>query len=377
MINSPHLFSFFSGVGFLDLGLEDAGFTSAFVNEFHKPFLDAYVYARERTGHSQPWYGYFEGSIERLLERRYGNFLRERIDSSRKKTQYVGFVAGPPCPDFSIGGKNRGENGENGRLSSAYTKLILNQKPDFFLFENVKGLWRTKKHREFYERLKSDLSRGGYVLADKLVNSISFGVPQDRDRIVLLGFKKTLVDKRKLDYNPATLHFENGAFPWKAYEIYDPQQILADNGWPEQSEFSEDSKLPEPGGVPINLTVESWFRRNNVNSHPNQKHHFVPRAGLAKMRRVPEGDVSKKSYKRLHRWRYSPTAAYGNNEVHLHPYKARRISAAEALAIQSLPKSFELPESMTLSNKFKSIGNGVPYLMSKSLGKSLLDFLET
>jgi site-specific DNA-cytosine methylase len=47
---------------------------------------------------------------------------------------------------------------------------------------------------------------------------------------------------------------------------------------------------------------------------------------------IDEGDDLKKSYKRLHRWRYSPTAAYGNNEVHLHPYKARRISAAEALA---------------------------------------------
>ena len=64
----------------------------------------------------------------------------------------------------------------------------------------------------------------------------------------------------------------------------------------------------------------------------------------------------------MHRWRYSPTAAYGNNEVHIHPYKPRRISVAEALAIQSLPAIFELPETMTLSDMFKSIGNGVPFL---------------
>jgi len=69
---------------------------------------------------------------------------------------------------------------------------------------------------------------------------------------------------------------------------------------------------------------------------------------------VAEGDDSKKSYKRLHRWRYSPTAAYGNNEVHIHPYLPRRISVAEALAIQSLPKEFELPTNMTLSNMFKN-----------------------
>lgn len=48
--------------------------------------------------------------------------------------------------------------------------------------------------------------------------------------------------------------------------------------------------------------------------------------------------IEKKSYKRFHRWCYSPTACYGKNEVHLHLYRARRLSAAEALAIQSLPK---------------------------------------
>ena len=84
----------------------------------------------------------------------------------------------------------------------------------------------------------------------------------------------------------------------------------------------------------------------------------------------------KKSYKRLHRWRYSPTAAYGNNEVHLHPYKPRRISAAEALAIQSLPKNFIIPEHISLSNMFKTIGNGVPYLAAKGLAETISVFIE-
>lgn len=90
---------------------------------------------------------------------------------------------------------------------------------------------------------------------------------------------------------------------------------------------------------------------------------------------VAEGDDSKKSYKRLHRWRYSPTAVYGNNEVHLHPYKPRRLTVAEALAIQSLPKAFELPAYMTLSNMFKTVGNGVPYLAAYGIAKSILAYL--
>ena len=94
------------------------------------------------------------------------------------------------------------------------------------------------------------------------------------------------------------------------------------------------------------------------------------------MQTVQEGDVSKKCYKRPHRWRYSPTAAYGNNEVHLHPYKERRMSAAETLAIQSLPKEFQLPPDMTLTDKFKTIGNGVPFMLSKGIAKTVYYFLQ-
>ena len=93
------------------------------------------------------------------------------------------------------------------------------------------------------------------------------------------------------------------------------------------------------------------------------------------MQEIDEGDDSKKSYKRLHRWRYSPTVAYGNNEVHLHPYKIRRLSAAEAMALQTLPKEFELPDNMTLTNKFKTIGNGVPYLLAAGMAKTIKDYL--
>ena len=123
------------------------------------------------------------------------------------------------------------------------------------------------------------------------------------------------------------------------------------------------------------LTVQHWFTLNNVENHPNSKHCFIPRAGLAKFEVISEGDDGKKSYKRLHRWRYSPTAAYGNNEVHLHPFKPRRLTVAEALAIQSLPANFELPSTMTLSNMFKTIGNGVPYLAALGLAKSILNHI--
>jgi DNA (cytosine-5)-methyltransferase 1 len=112
-----------------------------------------------------------------------------------------------------------------------------------------------------------------------------------------------------------------------------------------------------------------------VTKHPNAIHCFTPRAALPRFQSIPEGDDSKKCFKRLHRFRYSPTACYGNNEVHLHPYEARRLSVAEALAIQSLPMEFELPPTISLSAMFKTIGNGVPFLMAKGIAEAVKSFI--
>ena len=77
--------------------------------------------------------------------------IKKQVDSVRESYELVGFIGGPPCPDFSIGGKNKGREGENGKLSGTYIELIIQTQPDFFLFENVKGLYRTHKHRNFFE----------------------------------------------------------------------------------------------------------------------------------------------------------------------------------------------------------------------------------
>ncbi|MBP5421264.1 MAG: DNA cytosine methyltransferase [Paludibacteraceae bacterium] len=358
------VFSFFSGAGFLDLGFEKAGFTIVSVNEFSPAFLNAYRYARSRMGIQEPKYGYSKDINEFLSTR--SSELKHNILNERKNNSIIGFIGGPPCPDFSVAGKQRGKEGDNGKLSLSYTELIIEQKPDFFLFENVKGLWRTAKHRQYYEELKQRLSQH-YFLTDRLCNAIEFGVPQDRDRILLFGCKKSLSKKK---------HLSIQQFNWDAYKKYDAASIKSLN-WPKSDTFKKDSKTSCPNGIIDNLTAEYWFRKNKVYTHPNSSDYFTPRAGIVRIQSIEEGDVSKKSYKRIHRWRYSPTACYGNNEVHLHPYKERRLSAAEALAIQTLPKEYALPKEMTLSDKFKTIGNGVPYLLSLSIAKTILDFFNT
>ena len=362
------IFSFFSGSGFLDLGFEKSGYEIDFVNEYSKPFINAYKYSRKKMEMRSPAYGYHNTDISG-----YFNGLKDEllgyISHARKDNRFIGFVGGPPCPDFSVGGKNKGRDGENGKLSSTYINLIIEMKPDFFLFENVKGLWRTSRHRAFYEELKKRLHKAGYCTTERLTNAIEFGVPQDRDRILLFGVNKNSLKKQY--YKKTDLI----NFPWDSKILYTLDQIKA-TGWPSTDTFNEETKREPTTQLIRELTIQYWFEKNDVLKHPNATAYFQPRAGLSRMQSIDEGDVSKKSYKRLHRWRYSPTAAYGNNEVHLHPYKARRISVSEALAIQSLPKEFVFPPEMSLSDMFKTIGNGVPYLLSKALAETIKDYLE-
>ncbi|WP_414563849.1 MULTISPECIES: DNA cytosine methyltransferase [unclassified Anabaena] len=367
MSDRPAIFSFFAGSGFLDLGFETSGFNIVYVNEIFKPFIAAYRYSREVLKLPQPEYGYDDGEtadVSKLIAGLEAKRLHELVKDCRKSHNIVGFIGGPPCPDFSVGGKNKGHLGDNGKLSAAYIELICCNLPDFFLFENVKGLWQTKKHRLFFDSLKQKLIQTGYILTERLINAIEYGVPQNRERIVLVGFRDSLIKNKLItkDY-----------FNWENNILYPQEKVFA-YPWCKSEPFKANSLLPCPEDIPQELTVEYWFIKNNVLNHPHAQHYFKPRAGIAKFAVVDEGDDTKKSFKRLHRWRYSPTACYGNNEVHLHPYKVRRISVAEALAIQSLPANFVLPEDMSLTNMFKTIGNGVPYLASKALAQSILNF---
>jgi DNA (cytosine-5)-methyltransferase 1 len=348
---SHQVFSFFAGSGFLDLGFEHAGFQIAYVNDNTQAFLAAYEYARKPFNSNPPSFGLHCASIETIQS----TTINKMTDAARcGGAASIGFIGGPPCPDFSVGGKNAGQHGENGRLAQTYVDLICACKPDWFLFENVKGLVRTSKHRAFFMHLCSQLEDAGYNLSHQLMNALEYGVPQDRDRLILVGFQAP-TDITKLDWQPPRTHTRHVAI----------------------SEF-----WPTVGSAELHphtdrtLTVQHWFDKNNVVAHPNQQHGFKPRAGFARFQTIAEGDCQFKSYKRLHRWRYSPTAAYGHNEVHVHPYEPRRITAAEALAIQSMPAIFALPPTMTLTDMFKTIGNGVPYLMGRGIAYTLKQFLD-
>jgi DNA (cytosine-5)-methyltransferase 1 len=223
----PRLFSFFSGAGFLDLGFESQSFVIDYVNEISQEFLRAYRYSRQRMKMDLPEHGTSDSDVTEYLSGTQKNRLKGLVASSRKAAGLVGFIAGPPCPDFSVGGKNRGEKGQNGKLTQTYVSLICDQKPDFFLFENVKGLWQTKRHRDYFEGVKSQTHESGYITTERLINAIEYGAPQDRDRIILFGFKRSLLTDLGIKLERNSRELPDGVFPWNKYAQFSRDEAFS------------------------------------------------------------------------------------------------------------------------------------------------------
>jgi DNA (cytosine-5)-methyltransferase 1 len=380
------ILSFFTGLGLLDLGFHQVGLSSIWHNEYSKDFVKGFQSGMESLGISGP-----ESKIQNsnsIIDIGPNQILRQAFGTAGRPDLF-GMIGGPPCPDFSVGGKNRGQQGDHGKLSEVYINRIIEIQPQFFLFENVPGLLRTLKHREFLKILMDKLSKH-YVLDLKVVNALEYGAPQDRSRVIMVGLQRTWLNKNGRNGKKKTLveNLINGArkgshdldlgsgasahwMPWDKHRLF-PDAKTKFN-WPGQNSFME--ATPKPTGCPEELMVGPLIcNEDEIAQLPNGTEGFIPYS--ERFNTVNEGDDSKKCFKRLHRWRYSPAAAYGNNEVHLHPTQARRLSVREAMRIQTVPDDFILPSDMTLTSKFKTIGNAVPVVLAQAMAASLLDVVD-
>ena len=359
------ILSFFTGGGFLDLGFEQAGFHIAWTNEVNPAFADMYEHGisavrRSRNPASKRARVSARVDITSLTKTQIlgGAFGAQR-------PQLFGVIGGPPCPDFSNGGKHKGQEGDHGKLSKAYIDLVCALKPGFFVMENVPGLFRNRRHRLFLAELREQLRQFGFVSDVSILNALEFGVPQDRPRLFMIGLRGDVFEERFKGHEPPIC---DGWFPFPQ----PPYPGAKKYDWPRISAFGEQPS--KPSGIPESLMVCSAFNGSvPLENLPNGKEGFV--AYSSKVGTVAEGDVTRKSFKRLHRYRYSPTACYGNNEVHLHPWEARRLTVREALRLQSVPDTYELPSDKTLSAKFKMIANGVPVELARHIGQRLFEVL--
>ncbi|MDA8014592.1 MAG: DNA cytosine methyltransferase [Gammaproteobacteria bacterium] len=367
--------SFFSGAGFMDIGfLETGRFSIPWHNECHDPFADAYEHGVSKAG--------FNTGSEKIQSRsrleyiKTGSIFQQAFDGVRPRV--FGVIGGPPCPDFSRAGKNEGGKGKNGKLTRRFAKVIRELRPSFFVIENVPGLLETKKHRKFLFSVLQNLGKF-YALDLRVLNALEYGVPQSRRRVFVVGICLKWLERRRRRDFLAISRKSREILQIDVSENRNSKEVAGDIAaqhwfcWP-KPQFRDAVARYAPGAgekCPPELSVKHWFSKTK--NHPNASDVF--RAHSRKFKRVREGDISRKSFKRLDRRFYSPNAAYGNNEVHLHPTENRRISVAEALALQAVPKAYCFPEGMSLTDKFKAVGNGVPVPLARRIALSLAKFL--
>ena len=132
--------SFFAGCGGLDLGFEEAGFHVVWANEFEPHCRATYIRNHPNT-----------------------EFVLEDICKIAPNTipNCDGFIGGPPCQSWSVGGKQKGLDDVRGQLFLKYIELINAKKPKFFVIENVKGML-DDKFKGVFEDFLTQLNDAGY-----------------------------------------------------------------------------------------------------------------------------------------------------------------------------------------------------------------------
>lgn len=360
------IISFFTGGGFLDMGFERCGFKVCWTNEANRIFADMYETAIA---------GWRAAELGVAGTAKVTDYSRIETLSAEKVLQAAfcaappvqfGIIGGPPCTDFSIGGLHGGSTGEHGRLTDTFIGLICTIRPQFFVIENVPGLSGTRKHRLFLSGELDRLEEHGYAVDCTVLNALEYGVPQNRHRLFIVGIEQHIAEER---LGRGLLRGSRSWFPWPKDPRYEGAGSLP---WPATNAFGAEPELP--AGIPVELTVHYCLTHPvDAELAPNGNEAFVPYSD--RFKEIAEGDVKGKSFKRLHRYRYSPTAWYGHNEVHLHPWKPRRLSVREALRIQTVPDSYVLPSEVALQPKFKLICNGVPCRLAESVASAIRGFL--
>jgi len=366
--NNEHkipILSFFSGGGFLDMGFEQAGFEIIWTNEFDKTFAQLHAAGisswRKSRGNGIKAEIFNTKSITDIKTE---EIITEAFPTG--KPDFFGIIGGPPCQDFSMNGSMKGFNGDRGKLTIIYFDKILELMPAFFVMENVTGLTKRSETKEYLQKLLKRVEKE-YFIDYKKLNSLNYGVPQFRERIFFVGIKKEYIDNEYANRNI----LENW-FPFPINRKY--QDAASKYKWGKPEKFGQ--KLIQPKGLPLELCVESCLvKSNKIQFVPNADEFFNLYKSESELKLINEGETNRPSFKRLHRFKYSPTACYGNNEVHLHPYQHRRLSVREALRIQGVPDTYVLPPEIPLSKKFKMIGNGVPVPLAREVAKALKIFI--
>ncbi len=344
-IKKPKVLSFFSGAMGLDLGLERAGFEVLLCCEVNNACRKTITTNRPEVALIGDINAY---SAEQIKESA-GLSPSDDIDL---------IVGGPPCQSFSTAGRRKGFEDERGNVFLTFVERILELRPKFAVIENVRGLLSAPFNGEKGGALTHVLKKmnsAGYGVSFTLYNTANFGVPQKRERVVIICSR----NGEKLPYLMPT-HSENGEF-----------------GFPKWKTFKEAIVgLPKIGHHHLNFPEKRlrYYRMLRPGQHWRHLPEEMQKEALGKSYYSGGG---KTGFLRRLSWDApSPTLvthpAMPATDL-AHPIEERPLSVEEYMRIQQFPDSWRIEG--TLLEQYRQIGNAVPVGLGCAIGRLILSYV--
>lgn len=191
MTQTYNVLDLFSGAGGMSEGFLRAGFNIPLATDYSQEAAQTYINRHKQLGYSN--LRFFNGDIRTLSS-------RDTFNDFASDTKISVVIGGPPCQGFSLSGK-RDKSDERNTLFLEYLRVVSLSNPDYFVMENVEGIlsYRINKiiglfNDEYNNELVTDIilsesEKLGYKVKFKLLNAKDYGVPQNRPRVIFLGYR--------------------------------------------------------------------------------------------------------------------------------------------------------------------------------------------
>jgi DNA (cytosine-5)-methyltransferase 1 len=253
-------------------------------------------------------------------------------------------AAGPPCQSFSILGQRGALADPRGKLALKYFDLIAEIRPKAFLFENVPGLLTVNKGADWKTLAAYAKKKTGYHLHVARINAVDFGIPQIRERVILVGLRQDVL-------------FEFPALP----------------SGPGAAAVIAALAEREGEGIPSAWALEDVDRLPN---HDIRVHGPRVRERYLK---IQPGERDRTDHTdRIDPERPSGTVLVGSGggggRPHIHPKEPRVITVREAARLQSFPDWYVFHGTNTA--QYRQVGNAVPPLLAYEVGKKIAEAIE-
>jgi DNA (cytosine-5)-methyltransferase 1 len=373
----------FCGCGGFSLGMRRAGFLPLAAIDFNPEAVQ--VFKKNFA------------DVPLALERDLTKFGPEKLEALLEGKTVDVVVGGPPCQGFSTVRQRDGANNgprmvEDGRrhLYEEFLRYVGHFKPKVFVMENVLGI-RSADGGKYFRSVQREAREIGYRVHSKIEKAYELGVPQKRQRQLIIGTRLDLPDYFYGDLKPAPRAMEH---PSLGDAIGDLPTIRAGGGEDEREYDLERRKayLKQYSGDYLTKTLEVDLAEK-LTAHKARPHSARDLRDFEKLKEgehcaaamkrgvtfefpYDRGSFKDRYTRQHHNKPCSTIVAHLSKDglMFIHPTQTRSLTPREAARVQSFPDWFQFPIART--HQFRVIGNAVPPLVSEAVGIAVKSYLE-